>query len=75
MTGQPDPRLSEAVYTVAEIAAYLRVSRPTVCRLIVEKKLKALQVRRGYRVTEAAWQDYLASSSERADAPVVATVP
>lgn len=46
-------------FTVAEVAAAMRVSRMTVYRLVHAGELAAVQVGRSYRVPEQAVHDYL----------------
>ena len=46
-------------YTVAEVAARMRVSKMTVYRLVHAGELSAVRVGRSFRVPERAVQDYL----------------
>ena len=46
-------------YTVAEVAAAMRVSKMTVYRLVHSGELPAVRVGRSFRVPEQAVHDYL----------------
>ena len=48
----------EPVYTVAEMAQFLRVSRATVHNLIREKHLYAFKAGRPWRIPQSARDDY-----------------
>jgi hypothetical protein len=49
-------------YTVAEVAAIMRVSKMTVYRLVQSGELPAVRFGRSYRVPESAVNDYLRDS-------------
>lgn len=49
-------------FTVAEVAAQIRVSKMTVYRLVHNGHLEAVRVGRSFRVSEQALEDYLAKS-------------
>ncbi len=53
--GLPSGRL----YTVAEVAQLMRLSRMSVYRLIHGGQLEAVQFGRSFRVTETALNEYL----------------
>lgn len=46
------------VYTTDEVADMLKISRPSVVKLIKKKELKAKKVARKWRVTENHLQDF-----------------
>ena len=46
------------VYTTDEIANMLKISRPSVLKLIKRKELKAKKVARKWRVTESHLQEF-----------------
>ncbi|WP_194949201.1 helix-turn-helix domain-containing protein [Actinomyces trachealis] len=50
-----------AFYTVAEVAAILRVSKMTVYRMVHSGELVAMQVGRSFRVPQRAVEDYLSA--------------
>lgn len=52
--------------TVAEVAAYMRVSKMTVYRLVHSDALRAVRVGRSFRVAEADVESYLAESYNQA---------
>ena len=47
------------VWTVGEVASYLRTTVRTVRGLIRRKEIKALRVGREYRITREALEEYL----------------
>jgi excisionase family DNA binding protein len=49
----------ERLYTVKEVAAYLRIDPKTVRRLISNRELTAYQVGREWRISERDLQKYL----------------
>jgi excisionase family DNA binding protein len=49
-------------FTVAEVAAIMRVSKMTVYRLVQSGELPAVRFGRSYRVPESAVNDYLRDS-------------
>ena len=53
------------VYTVAEVAAQLRVSPMTVYRMVHDGTLRSLKVCGQYRVPAAAVHEYLAGARGR----------
>lgn len=58
-----DPGLAQMhFFTVAEVAAVMRVSRMTVYRLVHSGELPAVRVGRSFRVPQRAVDDYLRSS-------------
>lgn len=50
-------------YTVEEVAQILRVSEPTVRKLIESGELQATRVGRQYRISQEALDDYIARHS------------
>ncbi|WP_111836025.1 helix-turn-helix domain-containing protein [Actinomyces bovis] len=50
-----------AFYTVAEVAAILRVSKMTVYRMVHSGELVAMQVGRSFRVPQRAIEEYLSA--------------
>lgn len=52
------------VLTVAEVCDILQVSRTTVYRIIKEKELKAVKVRKTVRVKESDLEEYLSTYKE-----------
>jgi excisionase family DNA binding protein len=50
------------VLTVAEVAALIRVDPATIRRWIISGDLPAMRVGRGYRISEAALEEYLAAA-------------
>ena len=50
------------LYTLQEVADYLRVTRQTIYNYVTAKKLKAFKAGREYRVTEEALQDFIKST-------------
>ncbi len=52
------------VLTVAEVCNILQVSRATVYRIIKEKELKAIKVRKTVRVKESDLEEYLSVYEE-----------
>ena len=51
----------EKLYTLQEVADYLKVSRQTIYNYVTKKKLRAYKLggQREYRVTDADLQDFL----------------
>lgn len=54
----PPPELPP-LWTVDEVCEYLRVSRPTVYKLVEEGNLTLVKVRRDSRITETSLVKYL----------------
>lgn len=52
-------------YTVAEVAAQLRVSADTVMRLLRAEKLQGEKVGKQWRIRDAALQHYLKTSKKK----------
>ena len=52
------------VLTVTEVCDILQVSRTTVYRIIKEKELKAIKVRKTVRVKESDLEEYLSTYKE-----------
>lgn len=52
------------VLTIAEVCDILKVSRTTVYRIIKEKELKAIKVRKTVRVKACDLEEYLSSYGE-----------
>jgi excisionase family DNA binding protein len=50
-------------YTVEDVAAILKVSEPTVRKLIASGELRATQVGRQYRISQEALDEYIARHS------------
>lgn len=50
--------------TVKELAAYARVSKMTVYRLIYDQKLPAARIGRSFRVNLADWEAYLEGAKQ-----------
>lgn len=53
------------MYTIEEIAKMLRVSVPTVRRLIEDGELRANKVRGQWRISKEAYEEYLRQSQQR----------
>lgn len=67
MTAEPfphDSRRPPQYLTAPEIAAYLRVSKMTVYRLVSEGILPAIRVGRSLRVRSDDFRTYLAGATE-----------
>lgn len=47
------------LYTLQEVADYLKVSRQTIYNYVTAKKLQASKIGKEYRVTEKELQDFL----------------
>ena len=56
----------DTLLTVSEVAATMRVSNMTVCRLIKSGQLPALRVGKNYRIRESDLNQYLNEGSVRA---------
>jgi len=52
------------VLTIAEVCNILKVSRTTVYRIIKEKELKAIKIRKTIRVKSCDLEEYLSSYRE-----------
>jgi excisionase family DNA binding protein len=50
------------LYTLQEVADYLRVTRQTIYNYVTAKKLKAFKAGREYRVTEEELQAFIKSN-------------
>lgn len=50
------------VFTTSEACRYLRVSRPTFLKLVLEGKIRAKKAGRGWKVLESELERFLASS-------------
>jgi excisionase family DNA binding protein len=59
----PQPFVTGALLTVAEVAAGMRVSNMTVYRLIKSGELPAVRVGKGYRIRESELQRFLEERS------------
>jgi excisionase family DNA binding protein len=59
----PQPFVTGALLTVAEVAAGMRVSNMTVYRLIKSGELPAVRVGKGYRIRESELQRFLEDRS------------
>lgn len=46
------------VYTTDEVAEMLKISRPSVLKLIKKKELKAKKIARKWRITESHLQNF-----------------
>ncbi|MFC3298148.1 helix-turn-helix domain-containing protein [Arthrobacter agilis] len=55
------------LYTVAEVAAMMRVSKMTVYRLVQSGTIQSIRFGRSYRVPQSAVRDYLDSANKGAD--------
>jgi excisionase family DNA binding protein len=62
VTGSPS-FVTGRLFTVAEVAAVMRVSNMTVYRLIRSGELPALRVGKGYRIFEADLERFLEGRS------------
>lgn len=51
------------LYTLQEVADYLRVTRQTVYNYVTAKRLRATKIGKEYRVTEGDLQDFLKKSA------------
>jgi excisionase family DNA binding protein len=60
---QPRTFVTGQLFTVAEVAAVMRVSNMTVYRLIRSGELPALRVGKGYRIFEADLERFLEGRS------------
>lgn len=49
----------DKLYTLQEVADYLKVSRQTIYNYVTAKRLKASKIGKEYRVTEKDLQDFL----------------
>lgn len=49
----------EKLYTLQEVANYLRVSRQTIYNYVTAKRLKASKIGKEYRVTEKDLKDFM----------------
>jgi excisionase family DNA binding protein len=63
----PQPFLTGALLTVAEVAAGMRVSNMTVYRLIKTGQLPAVRVGKGYRIRGSELQTFLEDRSVRVE--------
>jgi excisionase family DNA binding protein len=61
------PFVTEALLTVAEVAAGMRVSNMTVYRLIKTGELPAVRVGKGYRIRESELRRFLEERSVRVE--------
>lgn len=52
----------DKLYTLQEVADYLRVTRQTIYNYVTAKKLKAFKAGREYRVTEEELQAFIKSN-------------
>ena len=52
----------DKLYTLQEVADYLRVTRQTIYNYVAAKKLKAFKAGREYRVTEEELQAFIKST-------------
>lgn len=52
----------DKLYTLREVADYLRVTRQTIYNYVTAKKLKAFKGGKEYRVTEADLQEFIQKS-------------
>jgi len=50
--------MPEEVYTTKEVADMLKLSRSTIIKLILNRKLSATVYGKQYRISEAQLQDY-----------------
>jgi excisionase family DNA binding protein len=61
---------SSDLLTVKEVAEILRVSQPTVLRMIDDSELRAIRVRNQWRIRRSDLDDYLQrGGSPRGDRP------
>ena len=49
----------DKLYTLQEVADYLKVSRQTIYNYVTAKRLKASKIGKEYRLTEKDLQDFL----------------
>lgn len=54
--------IQNKLYTLQEVADYLRVTRQTIYNYVTAKKLKAFKAGREYRVTEEELQAFIKSN-------------
>lgn len=54
--------IQSKLYTLQEVADYLRVTRQTIYNYVTAKKLKAFKAGREYRVTEEELQAFIKST-------------
>ncbi len=55
------------LYTVAEVAAMMRVSKMTVYRLVQAGTIHSIRFGRSYRVPQSAVREYIASTNSGSD--------
>lgn len=55
------------LYTVAEVAAMMRVSKMTVYRMVRAGTIRSIRFGRSYRVPQSAVRDYLDATNPGAD--------
>ncbi|KQO02924.1 MULTISPECIES: helix-turn-helix domain-containing protein [unclassified Arthrobacter] len=55
------------LYTVAEVAAMMRVSKMTVYRLVQSGTIQSIRFGRSYRVPQSAVRDYIDSTNRGSD--------
>jgi excisionase family DNA binding protein len=53
---------NERLYTVAEVAEILRVSRPTVYRMIKQKRIPTIRVGESWRISSVRLKDWMDTS-------------
>lgn len=56
--------MSEALFTVEQLAAHLQVSRWTVYRIVKEREITPVRVRGAIRFTPQQVEKYLASAAK-----------
>ncbi|MHA7190131.1 helix-turn-helix domain-containing protein [Arthrobacter sp. MDT2-16] len=55
------------LYTVAEVAAMMRVSKMTVYRMVQSGTIQSIRFGRSYRVPQSAVRDYLEAANRGSD--------
>jgi excisionase family DNA binding protein len=58
------------LYTVAEVAAMMRVSKMTVYRLVQSGTIHSIRFGRSYRVPQSAFKEYIEATSPGVNYPV-----
>lgn len=59
----PVIHIAKRVFTTSEACRYLRVSRPTFLKLIVDGRIRAQKAGRGWKVLESELERFLASGN------------
>lgn len=57
--------MQDKLYTLQEVADYLRVTRQTIYNYVTAKKLKASKIGKEYRVTEEDLQAFIKNNMNK----------